>query len=57
VTDEYDDAVRDLKAFAAVILASIGFLLLPYTVGDVLYLFPSLCFIFLGLALAIEADD
>jgi len=57
VTDEHGDSVRDLETALAVVLSTIGFLLLPLAAGDVLYLFPSLCFIFLGLALAIEADD
>jgi len=57
VTDEHGDSVRDLETALAVVLSTIGFLLLPLAAGDVLYLFPSLCFIFLGLALAIEAGD
>jgi len=52
-----EDTVRDLQIAAAVILTSIGFFLLPLTIQNPLHLFPSMFLIFLGIALAVEADD
>jgi len=48
---------KDLQAALAVILAGAGFLLLPLTIQNPLHLFPSMLLIFLGIALAVEADD
>jgi len=52
-----EDALRDLKTALTVILAGACFFLLPKVLEDPLYLFPSMLLIFLGIALAVEADD
>jgi len=48
---------RDLESLIGIVTAFAGFLLLPKTLENVLWLFPAMLLIFIGLCLAIGADD
>jgi len=49
--------LRDLKIAAAIAASFIGFLLLPLTLNNMPLIFPSMLLIFIGLTLAIGAEQ
>jgi len=49
--------LRDLKTVIAVLLSFAGFIMLPFVIENTLLLFPAMIMIFVGLMVAIEAEE